>query len=348
MLKSEALVCSNYPLNASRFAIVDVLDHLLGIQDCIGEVEGVTPSYKYMQGTVQGGSQCRPLLLDDVSQVKMIPPILSHSPVDLACKLVIDSTREAVFADRRENSLPCVPLPARASVFAQNQFSMVLFLNCRNDVSIGSFVARPRGSRVSVTVARHRSALEVRVIEVRVFLFVQVDGGEAGKSHRVRACCESCIEVLGVKNWVGERLPTTSRAPEDAASPASSKASVPGLHGRDELLDDGIAVGAHARRVHCVGIIEEGHWVIDGHQEHSGTNKGSRAVGSPILVQVVSIPISDARVAIFFGAALRLSGLKATSSPPLGRVVTMSHDQRITSISPIRAVELMRKQNTGL
>ena len=227
------------------------------------------------------GAESFPVALQDVAQVVVLAPVGRRVGINFAGQLVPDAPRVAVRSDRRENCFPDVVLVARARSGAEGQLAVVgLFHGATH-------LTQP------VAAAGARRALPARFNVIGIFMLINIDDGVGAKIYRVGAGGPAAVVHIGVENLRGQSFPAARRAAIGEAGPAFAKAAEFFLNVRDELIIDGIAVGAEVSRVDRVGIIVIGIGVLDFNDEEA------RRVGSrPVFIKIVGFLLDDAVVTV--------------------------------------------------
>src|SRR5215471_16936281 len=101
--------------------------------------------------------------------------------------LVPDAFRIAVWARRRKNGLPDVPLVARPAFRSQNQFLVIHLLERRGQMA------------EIVTESGARRALPLALDVIGVLVFVDIDHREGAKIDGIRTGRETSVEHVGVE-----------------------------------------------------------------------------------------------------------------------------------------------------
>ena len=113
---------------------------------------------------------------------------------------------------------------------------------------------------------------------------MEVDGVGAGG--------KGAVVVVRIEDLHGQRLPAAGRAAVSEARPALADGAKLLFDGRNQLVLDGVAVGADVGRVHGVGVVVVGIGVLDLDDEHA-----REAGRDPLLVELVGLLLLDAVVA---------------------------------------------------
>ncbi len=133
--------------------------------------------------------------------------------------------------------------------------------------------------------------------EVGVLVLVNVDGGVGAEVDGVGAGTEGSIEFGGVEDLGGEGFPTAGGTSVGETGPALADAAELRFDGGEELIHDGVAVGAEVGAVDGVGVVIEGVGVLDLDDEEAG-----EAGRGPLLEELVGFLLLDAIVAGEFEA----------------------------------------------
>ena len=142
-----------------------------------------------------------------------------------------------------------------------------------------------------VAHGRLRDALVRAFEEERVLVVVEIDVREGVEVDRVGAGGKRAVVVVGIEDLNGQGLPAAGRAAIDEARPALADAAKLLFDRRDQLVLDGVAVGADVGRVHRVGIVVVGIGVLDLDDEHA--RKSGR---DPLLIELVGLLLLNAVV----------------------------------------------------
>ena len=151
----------------------------------------------YMQLAFELGAQCFPIALEDVTHIVVFFPVVGNVVVDLAAHLVPDAHRVTVFAHRRIHRLPDIPLPARTTLVANDQFHVVFVFH------------RDRYVAEVIPVSRPLDGAEIALHAISVFVFIDVDRRVMPKVERIRAGGKSPVELIRIQNLHAESLPAT-------------------------------------------------------------------------------------------------------------------------------------------
>ncbi len=165
-------------------------------------------------------------------------------------------------------------------MIAHRQLVVVLVLHHRSDVAIDL-------ARVG-TLDAHPAELFV----VGVLVVVDIDDLVVTEIQRVGAQREAAAIERGVEHLQRHRDPATGRTAGEDARPWLVDHAETRFDGRNQFLLDGIAIGPVVGRIHRVGIVVIGRGMLQRHHDHA-----RRAVGQPVLVEVVVLAVETHRCA---------------------------------------------------
>ena len=135
-------------------------------------------------------------------------------------------------------------------------------------------------------------------VVISVPVLVDVDHRVGAEVDRVGAGGEAAVVLVGIEDLGGQGLPAAGRAAVEEPRPAGAEASVLLLEVGDQLIGDGVAVGAEVLGVDGVGVVVIRVGVLDLDDDHA------RIVGpGPLLVELVGLLLLDAVVSVRGGTA---------------------------------------------
>ena len=261
----------------------------------------------------------------------MVPPVRGDVLVDGARPLVPDGLRVAVRAHGRVHRLPDVPLLARAAVRAEDELEPVHLLERRGDVP--EIIPHPGPRR----------RLPGRVRAIGVLFVVDVDDGVRPEVDGIGARDVGAVVVVRIEHLDRHRFPSARRAPVRGARPTRAEGAVLLLEIGDELVLDGVAVGAEVRGVHGVRIVVVGIRVLD--LDH---DRPREARPSPVLEELMRLRLLDPVVALevkavlVHGLEVRIRRLFAEALDGFGEVPVEDHER----VARVRVVlEAERKED---
>ncbi len=134
----------------------------------------------------------------------------------------------------------------------------------------------------------------LRAVRVEdVLLVVQIGRHVGVKVHRVRACDERAVVVVGIEHLHRQRLPAARRAAIHKPRPSLPDAAKLLLNRRNQLRLNRVAIRPQVRRVHRIAVVVVRIRVVDLHDQQS------RLVRlNPVLVVLVALLLHDAVVAL--------------------------------------------------
>src|SRR5215468_12769692 len=247
--------------------------------------------------------------------------------------LVPDAFRIAVWARRRKNGLPDVPLVARPAFRSQKQFLVIHLLE--------------RSGQMAEIVAESgaRRALPLALDVIGVLVFIDVDHRVGAEIDRIGTGRETSVEHIRVEHLRGQRLPSAGRATVSEARPALPYAAELLLYVRYQLVIDRVAVWPQVGRIDRVGIVVVRIRMLD------FDNDEAREVGAdPVLIKLIGVLLlnfviaRDFEALIVIGLQVRIGRRFAESAEGV-REMPMKHHQWVTSFGML--VETVWQQDAG-
>src|SRR5215813_3851860 len=274
-----------------------------------------------------------PIALEDMAQVVIFAPVFGDRAVYIAGHLVPDALRIAVWAYRRIDGLPDVPLVARPALRPQNQLPVIHLFERRGQVA----------EIIAESGARRALPLALGVISVLVLVYV--DHRVGAEIDRIGTCRETSVEHIRVEHLRGQRLPSAGRAAVSEARPALPYAAELFLYVRYQLVIDRVAVWPQVGRIDRVGIIVVRIRMLD------FDNDEAREVGAdPVLVEFVGVLLlnfviaQDFKAIVVIGLQVRV-GRRFSESAECVREMAVKDHQRVTSFGAL--VETVWQQDAG-
>ncbi len=102
-----------------------------------------------------------------------------------------------------------------------------------------------------------------------VLVFIDVDAFDVGEVDGIGAIAPHAAEEIGVEDLQRERFPSAGGSAIEQARPRLADDAEALLDFGDQLLQNGVAVGADVDGVHRVGIVEIGRGVLHGDDDHA-------------------------------------------------------------------------------
>src|ERR1700680_297822 len=231
---------------AGVIGIVGLGEKLLEEADGVVEIVGVARADLDVNLADELGSERLPVALKDVAQVVVLAPIGGDLMVNHAGKRIPDGLGVAIVTDGAVDGLPDIVLVGGAAMSAEHELAAVFAVHGGDDG-----VIRRAGRGASNAGPRAFGPQGVLVI-------IKVDDLVGAEVHRVWAHAPGAVEKIGIEDLHAQRFPAARGAAIKTARPALPDAAELLLDRRDQLLRDGIAVGADVCGIHRVGIVVVG------------------------------------------------------------------------------------------
>src|SRR3990172_7624388 len=318
---------------AAVVGVLGALEELLDEVDGVVQVEVVHVAYVDVDLSFEPRTELRPVALEDIGEVVVLPPELGDVLVDDSRLLVPDALRIAVFTGGREHGFPDVPLLSRAGLRPQDQLQPVQLGDGRAHVTQVVSQSRPRG------------LLPVAVEVVGVLILIDVDHGIRAEVDGIGAGGIAPVVLVGIEDLHPERLPSARRPSVEEAGPTLTEAPEPFLDLGNQLVGDGVAVGTEVLGVHRVGVVVVGVRMLDLDRENPREVRPGPVLVEPIRVlllrPVVALPPKTLAV---LGLQVWIRRLLAESTKRVGEVAVEDHE-RIAGLG--MRVEAFRKKHVS-
>lgn len=222
-----------------------------GFEELLHEIHGLVQvvvvhrAHGEMQLPSELGAECFPVPPENVAEVVVLSPILGDRRVYVAGFRIPEGLGIAVGAQRAVHGLPHGPLSTRA-VLGRDGLLVAVFVPNR-------VVDQP----VDLTLCGAARSNPLELVVVRVRVLVDIDLHVLPKIDRVGCPRPASGEQVRVEDHHGGGFPPSRRPTGQHARPGLSDDSEFVFEIGNQLLGDGVSVGAHVGGIDRVGRVVE-------------------------------------------------------------------------------------------